>query len=876
MKNARDVDKERDVLIANLEKKISSFQEHADRLRTEHSSKIEELMTNHKNEIAASHASIQEAEAMHEKQLAQSIQDLEDAKRIAVSQCSEEAASTLASHIDTHKVKLEALEQQLSDKTKQSLKIAARVQRLQSEISDLQALLAEERQKSTDVSQGYQENHNKALEEKDHDLAKLQKAIEDLQIVHRNELKEKESIQVETNSINSERDTLRHELHELDTTHRSTVASHEKELASKQRQMDGLGRVIKEFQDKIQKIHELKEQTVHETKLDLAHEHERVLSDLRREHQEEIAGVALEHSQKSQSLQEEHQNLMHSAQIIHENEVERIQELLKESERSLEEAKLASEKAESAGNAFNLKIHNLELERDEAENARLSMENALNDASTVIVSLKKSFELLSAESLNKDAQQKAAIQSLRDELINKSKLYADSMDSVEEKGQRSLEDLQKQYDALLEKWSSTEKDHPAILDTLKREHAEAAQKQAEALKDLSNTHVKEIEATVAEAEEKHQQNLKDLQQKYDERYDLLRQDWQDTENAKNQFLQKEHDITVSDLRSQLQKHTELLANAEDQLQVFRSTQNTDTNLDENDDLRQQLEELRAQLANSQAQVAQTNEEIANLAGSLEDARKALEDTSELNSLRLEMTELAKKHAAEIAKYQDKISLENEKREKERNQGAEVRDRLASEAEKTTNELLAARAEIDEHQKALHLSSNKLKEASKKHATVHQSAERHKNEYEKVVEKLRVAQAEIEKYKAAELGSESEEVQPNAQELEALQLAADAERTQNAELKGQLQEAKALAEQRAIKLREVESALKVTTAELVEAQTARPNGGEFSASPAPRSGLRSSRWGTTAKTDDERDSMEQEGEELGSSIEGNVGSLFYPS
>lgn len=102
------------------------------------------------------------------------------------------------------------------------------------------------------------------------------------------------------------------------------------------------------------------------------------------------------------------------------------------------------------------------------------------------------------------------------------------------------------------------------------------------------------------------------------------------------------------------------------------------------------------------------------------------------------------------------------------------------------------------------------------------------------------------------------------EIEALKKADDQQRNQNTILQQQLQQAEDVLELRAMRLREAESALKVTKAELVELQTKRPNNSPFASStPPPKSSYRSSLWAideNTARRD----------ENLGPSISGNVG------
>lgn len=105
------------------------------------------------------------------------------------------------------------------------------------------------------------------------------------------------------------------------------------------------------------------------------------------------------------------------------------------------------------------------------------------------------------------------------------------------------------------------------------------------------------------------------------------------------------------------------------------------------------------------------------------------------------------------------------------------------------------------------------------------------------------------------------------EIEALKKADVQQQNQNTILQQQLQQAKDVLEVRAMRLREAESALKVTKAELVELQTKRPNSSSFASStPPPKSSYRSSLWAI-----DENPARRDEN--LGPAIAGNVGHPF---
>ena len=96
-----------------------------------------------------------------------------------------------------------------------------------------------------------------------------------------------------------------------------------------------------------------------------------------------------------------------------------------------------------------------------------------------------------------------------------------------------------------------------------------------------------------------------------------------------------------------------------------------------------------------------------------------------------------------------------------------------------------------------------------------------------------------------------------------------------QLSEQLQQSQVSAEKYATRVREVEAALKVTTAELTEMKTKRANGSEFATSPAPKAGLRSSRWAVASTNGDEDgNGVGAEGDGVGISlIEGTVRRQF---
>lgn len=92
------------------------------------------------------------------------------------------------------------------------------------------------------------------------------------------------------------------------------------------------------------------------------------------------------------------------------------------------------------------------------------------------------------------------------------------------------------------------------------------------------------------------------------------------------------------------------------------------------------------------------------------------------------------------------------------------------------------------------------------------------------------------------------------------------------LADQLRTAQAMNDQKSTRIRELESALKVTTAELVELQTERPNESSDSEVPSRRLSLRLSRWPKTDSSSDGQSSGSYDwaaGENLSSHVQGQV-------
>lgn len=859
--NTEELNLQRDASIQQLQGEIQ-------RLHETQAQKINELSKKYQIDLAAAHAENLEAEVRHNDDLARSVQEQADAILLTVSESSKEAVSKLESEVNAYTSELQAVELDLAIEKKDKAAAVTSLGELQLEISSLRNQLSEQRQTLADTRRSWEDRYTSVLKQredmlmvKEQHILDLQRKIQGLQSKQSLLLEEVERVSLSNrHGSESELTAAREKLSELESSYHSVVSSHEEELSEKDREIKGLAIVIEEFQSKMQNLHELKERAVDETRLDLIEEHEKILSDHHRKHRDEIAELALQHEQELQNLRLEHDNALEFARANNAKDVTRMEELLRASEESNHVAELAIAEGRDINAALTVQVASLEFERDEIKASKTVTDDAFKRASDEITGLKKTLETRDVDTADKDNQYTAAIRKIEEELVGTTKAleersaeavstlqghteemsrliarHAGDVKALESKSHDALLELQEKHDVLLAKWNQAETARSKELEELEVLKAElrTAQRQAEVMEHLQTTHAKEAQGNLDQVKKTHERDVSTLVEYQDRKYESLRQE---------------------------------LDLAEEQLQQFKDS------MDGAKDLAQQFEVLKSQLADSQAEIGQANAEISRMTIEVEEARKAVQDTTELDQLRYEMFELTQKHAAEIFRVQGAAALEDERRSKERKQGAEVRDRLVNETDKLSNELVAAKLQAEKHLNDLELSMAQTQEAVNKNAASFQAAERHKDDYRKATDELKVVRAEFEKLKRESSQARKESSPMISQELEALQMAADAEREQNRKLKEQVREAQAAVERQATKLREVESALKVTTAELVEAQTVRPYGSEYSASPAPKSGLRSSRWAVTDVAD-QTDGERGEDENLGPSIEGMVGSLF---
>ena len=210
-----------------------------------------------------------------------------------------------------------------------------------------------------------------------------------------------------------------------------------------------------------------------------------------------------------------------------------------------------------------------------------------------------------------------------------------------------------------------------------------------------------------------------------------------------------------------------------------------------------LKQARDDLEATKRSLEEKGKESSSHAASHQVELKELQDTHD-KMLAEVLKDVRTDYDAAVAKLQEDIERESEKREKERRQGADVHDRLAHELDHMRLELVSCKEKM---------------EASRKDAEIANAREQ---ETQHAVAKA---------HRLAELAR------------------ADTEKKQSDGLRTHLRDTLNQIEAQTTKIRELEAALKVTNAEIVELKTERHHQANrgFVNSPPPMNGLRSSRW-----------------------------------
>ena len=941
-------------------------------VRLEHVSKIETLSAVHAGESEALRNQLGEAEAKHAQYVERSLQDIEKARTTSIEHGSQEATRLLEDQRRAHEESLKILHDQLDAQQRNGSDAALRVEILLSDLSKLENQFEKERQRTTKQMEDAQTQFEIILKEKDEliemkegDALTLQRELEQLAITHNRELEDVEATSsqhvLEIQRIEKE---ARQQIRNLEADLATAVDERHSIQQTTGSEISSMGQVIESLQDELQSLKERKDREFDALKVRLIQEHDETLRKAEAKHELTLQAVKDDANQRALTIASDHN--------------EELQRLRMNLEKVKQEHNEALSTLSTSKSELQQDLANISAERSSTAEAKSLLEKALESASAEISSLKEVLETFDEDSQGKEKQHVSIIGKMREDLERTAqtlqekslesfalmekhgaelesirKSHADEVEAIKtestEKAEGALRELQEKHDLLKRDLQKAQDDSEASLNSMKTDHTETLRKltdshndELEELKQSQVSYLEQAETIAGNAaaekmeklEEKHREAINELSHQYDENSAAIRE---------------EHQKILSDLQDQVLQHRKDLANAENELQSSRETHSSTERETRHKHLKE-LEELRSQVAVAQTNAAQSQQtleslqeqkvhieavnmqqsiELQNLQKMLtedkeiierltavsEEADRMLSDASEADALREELESLRQSHDSEMAKLQETMSIEAEKREKERKQGAEVRDRLVgqlAELEKFRTEFPAAKdlaqehlrtaeiarkeakdsqdqlsAAIKEHENQQTVMSAKLdktlalvqdferrqKDLSAEHEKALLAAKEYEDLHQKALAGLEGVRAELATARNRRL-SQTAVGSEIMQELDALQIIADKEREKNDRLKKQIAEISATAEAHATRVREMEAALKVTTAELTEMKTKRADGKEFATTPVSKRGLRTSRWPADYNDDG---FVEVEGkserEELGSSIEGTVGPPF---
>ena len=744
-----------------------------------------------------------------------------------------------------------------------------------SELEDVASRLNERIVEVESESKVDTDSHADLLRPKELEISELGSAIETLQIevqhLHQHKGSELDSVKVEL-------------IHEHDTAMSKLRASHESDIKKvREGSLQEISRATTDHQSEIEQLHQEHQK--------FRSENEAILSELRRSKDEmqNVLNMLETERDATRASKEELENSFRDAS----NHVSTLRTVVETFEKS---------------------------SKDSEEQHALDLRNIQDDLERTVKLLKEKSE----ESLSSIDGHAKELQALRD--THTKEIGALNAHHTE-KNNQAMRKLQTKYDDLLQVWEQAEESHPRALDALKADHLNAIEK-------AQVFHVESMEAVKKQLESKHSQekrehDIESAQNAASAEQRNLREieEIKQAHEASASAADIAHGAELSELRAQIVQSRKDLEDRERELQAASKVQST--NRQEGRDASDiQVQELQDQLTESrwetttikaeldtlrqekldietlkdqhfaeakrlQSLLTQDEAKIEELLAEIENMNSKKLDDSEADSLRQEISELKYIHTTEMAKVQGTLDIEIEKREKEKTANAEVQKKLAAELEdleQIQKDVPAAKQEADHHREKSEIAVHEVQTLQLKLKEALSTCQDKENQKRNVLAQVEELQAEVDTLKtngsdikglSGSMSRHSEEVNApktadiEHQDIDELKKQLETERENTENLKGQLADALADIQKQAMKKRELEAALKVTTAQLTEEQTKRGDGRNFTTSPTPRTPLRTSRWPSTDETREGSDdgNGDQEGEDLGSHIQGTVGLPF---
>ncbi|KAI4145635.1 MAG: hypothetical protein LQ340_006213 [Diploschistes diacapsis] len=720
-------------------------------------------------EADASFSNVQQAEAIaiKEAELEASVQRVKELEQ------SSETVTAQQERAQSEKMaELESLQQKFHDLEAVSKSDSAQRGELISQINELKSKIQE-------LSDAKQEQATKMLEE---NQALRQERDQALGALQQNE------------SLHEEVEVYKRRAAEWEATAEDRLTEYQSTISTKNAEVQKLEAAIQKLQEQIENLHQGKRDELDEMKAAMQQAHDALIEQLNSQHHVDLetalANIKEEYSDAQAKL---------SAELEKTREAYAI---------SMKHSNDLSIEVQDTRSTLQKTIDDFTAEKTSLDQVRDGLSEELQNATAKASELQEILDTCNQDSQDKERQHAASFQRVKDEL------------------KKATEELQEKT----EEGMSLLSNHDIQLESLRKEHAEKIDQLASDAKahstQLDSLKAKQ-EARVQEMQEHHSRELNDAKQAYEKaaaasqkEVQELRQSLANMEselrisNDKSaaataaEDSRDKHEAELEELRVQLAKANSDYATARKDLESAGIEQGQIESL---------KEQHAAQLEEHEKSYQEAKVTVAEFRAKLASAEQALEDTSQLDALKQENTRLIETYEAKLSELQREMAAEAEKHEKQRQTGADVRDKLVSqleELERFRRDYPAAKEEAEKHQADVHALRGELQESQ---AELEKALSAHREERAQTAADLEEVKNELEKTRKS-WNRRSRSNSGLRGDLEKWQLATENARKGNAQLKQQLEEATASIERHASRIREVEAALKATEAEIVELKT----------------------------------------------------------
>ncbi|KAI1918187.1 hypothetical protein LOZ12_002605 [Ophidiomyces ophidiicola] len=507
---------------ADLEK---SADEGAAAVQAEHSTQISNMTELHSQEIKDWEKKLAESEVKYQELAAQSAKDLETLKS-SVEAGDARNTALLEEQKADQQASLEKLESQLSAELSSNKELSSQIETLKSDIAartgeldTLKDSTEKEKLAVIETQQGKVSQLENELRGQNTVMNNLKDEIQLLKDSKDKEfLEAQESYSQKVAALEDTVALLEEKLSETEANTARGTAETTGMLTSKDMEIQRLGKVIEDLQNRIQELHEAKSDEHDKKVMELGTAHERALAALKAEHDSTLATLAATHEQQLAEV-------INETKVLREAKDKELASLTKghESSQAEHEAKvseLVEIKSRLAAELDSLKItHQDDLQV--LQNKLFETETALADSKQSQEETKAA-EKAASESLTRSLEDK--IQTLETQLSESNKHIQILTDDLKaEKSQ--VEGLQKGLEAFEVDSKGKDDHHDAIvkkltteIDTIAKSLEEktselslAEEKHSATLNDLSAAHHTTLEALKVDLSQSHEGKLKELQ-----------------------------------------------------------------------------------------------------------------------------------------------------------------------------------------------------------------------------------------------------------------------------------------------------------------------------------------------------------------------------